>query len=249
MGIAMQRSKWRWIKRIGIAAAALVLLGVASVPFVVPALAAYTCPSCYGLERVTPTLYVEAAMPAPDRAALQDTIAAAEAGVAAFYGTFGERPTLLACMTEDCDRRLGGRGARATAYTTFFGTFIRAAPRGLNETILSHEFSHAELHGRIGAWKLLMEAVPAWFDEGVAVIVSGDGRYLKQGVAGARGCTAEPDGQMPESHFKWGAASGKTPGLYAKAACAVLIWMDANGGRPGLLAALREAAEGKRTLP
>ncbi len=245
----MRRSKLRWLRGIGIAAAALVALGMASVPFVAPALAAYACPSCYGLERVTPTLYTEAAMPAPERARLRDAIAAAEARVAAFYGSSGERPVLLACMTEACGRRLGGRGARATAYTTFFGTFIRATPRGLNETVLAHEFSHAELHGRVGAWKLLMEAVPAWFDEGVAVIVSDDGRYLKQGGAGARRCAAEPDGTLPRSHFKWGSVAGKTPGLYAKAACAVLTWMDANGGRPGLLAALGETADGKRTLP
>lgn len=188
-------------------------------------------------------------MPAPERVRLRDNIAAAEARVAAFYGSSGKQPTLLACMTEDCHYRLGGRGGRATAYTTFFGTVIRASPRGLNETILAHEFSHAALHGRIGAWKLLMEAVPAWFDEGVAVIVSDDGRYLKQGGVGAQQCTAKPDGTLPRSHFKWGAAAGKTPRLYAKAACAVLTWMDANGGRPGLLAALEETADGKRTLP
>ena len=245
----MRRSKWRWPKRIGIATGLLVALGVASVPFVVPALAAYTCPACYGLERVSPTLYVEAAMPAPDRAKLQETIATAEARVAAFYSSFGERPTLLACMTEACDRRIGGLGGRATAYASPVGTFIRAAPRGLNETILSHEFSHAELYRRIGTWKLFRQAVPAWFDEGVAVIVSDDERYLKRGVAGAQRCTAQPDGPMPTDFLRRGGVWGKTPGIYAKAACAVLIWMDANGGRPGLLAALTETGEGKRTLP
>ena len=82
----MRRSKWRWPKRIGIGVAALAVLGAASVPFVMPALAALACPSCYGLERVTPTLFVEAAMPAQDRAKLQETIVAAEARVAGFYG-------------------------------------------------------------------------------------------------------------------------------------------------------------------
>jgi hypothetical protein len=245
----MGRSKWRWPKRIGIVAAGLLVSGVASVPFALPALAAYTCPGCYGLERVSPTLYVEAAMPAPDRARLRETIAAAEARVAAFYGSFGERPTLLACMTEACDRRLGGLGGRATAYASPMGTFIRAAPRGLNETILSHEFSHAGLYGRIGAWKLFRQAVPAWFDEGVAVIVSDDERYLKRGAAGAQRCTAQPDGPLPTDSLRRGGVWGKTPGIYAKAACAVLIWMDANGGRAGLLAALGETADGKRTLP
>ena len=190
----MRRSKWRWPKRIGLLVGALAALGVASVPFILPALAAYACPACYGLERVTSTLYVEAAMPEQDRATLRDTIAGAQAQVAGFYGSFEGHPTLLACATEACDHKLGGRGARATTYTTFGGSFIRAAPRGLNQTILSHEFSHVELHRRIGAWKLFWEAVPAWFDEGVAVIVSDDERYLKPGTEGAQRCTVQPDG-------------------------------------------------------
>ncbi len=245
----MRRSKWRWPKRIGIGVAVLAVLGAASVPFVMPALAAFACPSCYGLERITPALFVEAAMPAQDRAKLQETIVAAEARVAGYYGAFEGHPALLACITDACDHKLGGRGARATTFTTFGGSFIRAAPRGLNETILSHEFSHVELHRRIGAWKLFMEAVPAWFDEGVAVVVSDDERYLKPGVTGARRCTALPERPLPDGHFSWGAAAGKTPGLYAQAACGVLIWMDANGGRTGFLAALAETADGKRTLP
>ncbi len=245
----MRRSKWRWPKRIGLLVGALAALGVASVPFILPALAAYACPACYGLERVTSTLYVEAAMPEQDRATLRDTIAGAQAQVAGFYGSFEGHPTLLACATEACDRKLGGRGARATTYTTFGGSFIRAAPRGLNGTILSHEFSHVELHRRIGAWKLFREAVPAWFDEGVAVIVSDDGRYLKPGMEGAQRCSVQPDGPLPESPFKWAPAAGKIHTLYAQAACAVLQWMDANGGRPGLLAALAKTADGERTLP
>ena len=245
----MRRSKWRWAKRAGLVAAALAGLGVASVPFVMPALAAYACPACYGLERVTPALYVEAAMPAQDRAALLETIASSEAKVAGFYGSYEGRPTLLACSTEACDRKLGGRGARATAYTMPGADFIRFGPRGLNLTIVSHEFSHVELHRRIGAWKLFMGAVPAWFDEGAAVIVSDDARYLKPGAEGAQRCTVRPDGPLPESPFKWRPALGKIPTLYAQAACKVLIWMDANGGRAGLLAALAETADGKRTLP
>jgi hypothetical protein len=245
----MQRPKWRWPKRIGIGLLILTVLGLASVPFLMPALAAYACPACYGLDRVTATLYVEAAMPAPDRAKLLAAIAAAEARIANFYGSFEARPILLACMTEACDHKLGGRGARATTYTAIGGSFVRFAPRGLNETIISHEFSHAELHRRIGAWKLLMEAVPAWFDEGVAVIASGDERYLKPGASGAQRCTVQPQGPLPENHFAWGAAAGKTAGLYAQATCGVLLWMDANGGHSGLLAALADTAGGKRTLP
>jgi hypothetical protein len=220
-------------------------LAAASAPFVMPALAAYACPACYGLEEVTPSLYVEVAMAAKDRAKLQETVATAETKVAGFYGSYNGRPTLLACASADCDRKLGGRGARAVAYVTLAGTFIRIAPAGLNETILAHEFSHVELNRRVGRAK----TVPAWFDEGVAVIVSDDERYLKSGGEGAQRCAAQPDGQLPESPFEWAPAAGKTPGLYAQAACAVLHWMDANGGRPGLLTALAGVADGKRNLP
>lgn len=231
----MKRANGRWLKRTGLVAAVLAALGAASTPFTVPVLAAYACPACYGLERIAPALYVEAAMPDQGRAALKAAIAAGEARVASFYGSYGARPALLACATEACDRKLGGRGARATAYTMPGGTIIRFSPRGLNETIIAHEFSHAELHRRIGIWRLFMGAVPAWFDEGVAVIVSNDDRYLKPGADGPERCTVQPDGPLPASHFEWGAAAGKTPGLYAQAACKTLLWLEANGGWQGVL--------------
>ncbi len=244
----MAASKWRWAKRIGIAAVLLALLTTASVPFVIPVMAAYACPSCYGLERAESSLYVEAAMPAAERQKLQEGILSAEAKTAQFYGSYSGHPTLLACMTEVCDHKLGGRGARATTYPTLGDGVIRVAPLGLNETILSHEFSHVELHSRIGIAQWLRGAVPAWFDEGVAVIVSEDARYLKEGV-GAQKCKEQPAGALPETPPQWAALAGRTPGLYAHAACAVLLWLEANGGRPGLLAALAQVGQGARRLP
>src|SRR3974390_2690934 len=117
----MRRTKWRWPRRIALLLCAAIGLGAASIPFVMPALAAYACPGCYGLERVTPELYVEAAMPAGERLKLLEVIAAAEIRVARFYGSFEGHPILLACMSEACDHMLGGRGARATAYTALNG--------------------------------------------------------------------------------------------------------------------------------
>jgi hypothetical protein len=48
--------------------------------------------------------------------------------------------------------------------------------------ILAHEFSHVDLHTRIGLMRFLAGAIPAWFDESLAVIVSDDARYLKPGT-------------------------------------------------------------------
>ncbi len=226
-----------------------VMLLIGGATLACPAMAAYACPRCYGLVPVSPGLYVEAAMPLADRTALRATIAGAEAQVAAFYGSFDRRPTVLACATEACDRRLGGRGARATTFGTWF---IRLSPRGLDATIVAHEFSHVEFHARVGELRLISGAVPAWFDEGLAVIVSRDTRYLAFDAAGGSSvgrCVAEPRGDLPSSPFEWAESSGKTPGLYAEAACGVMRWMEANGGAAGLRLAMGQIVEGTRRIP
>jgi hypothetical protein len=242
----LERSGRRWPKRLVLIAIVLVILGIACVAFLSPGEAAYVCPSCYGLQRVTGGLFVDPAMSVEDRTKLQEVITRATVQVAGFYGSFDRQPILLACATEECDRRLGGKGARANTYGT---TFMRISPRGLDQTILAHEFSHVELHSRIGVFRLLTRAIPAWFDEGLAVIVSGDARYLGPGTTSATRCLAEPEGDLPSSPFRWGPAAGKTPGLYAQAACRVMRWMEENGGKAGLAAAISQVADGTRRLP
>jgi hypothetical protein len=180
------------------------------------------------------------------RTNLQEIVARAATQVAEFYGSFDHRPTILACATEVCDRRLGGKAARANTYGT---TLIRLSARGLNQTILAHEFSHVELHARLGVLRRLTGALPAWFDEGLAVIVSDDARYLGPGATSATRCLAEPSGELPSGTLQWGRAAGRTRGLYAQAACRVMRWMEANGGKAGLRAAILQVADGVRRFP
>jgi hypothetical protein len=235
----------RWLKRVTQIAIVCGFLGVGGVIVAWPAMAAYVCPACYGLEPVTRDLLVESAMPAAQRTALRETVARAAERVASFYGAFDRRPTVLACETDACDHRLGGRGARATTFGTLF---IRLSPRGLNPTILAHEFSHVEFHARVGDYRLLTGKVPAWFDEGLAVIVSDDVRYLGPGVTSETRCQAEP-GDMPSSPFKWSEEAGRRHDLYSQAACRVMRWLDANGGVAGLRVAMQGVADGARGLP
>jgi hypothetical protein len=218
-----------------VAAAVLAMLAMGSIAFLSPAIAAYACPGCYGLERTANRLFVDRAMSTEDRTNLEDIVARAATQVADFYGSFDHRPTILACATELCDRRLGGKGARANTYGT---TLIRLSPRGLNQTILAHEFSHFELHARIGILRQLSGALPAWFDEGLAVIVSDDARYVGRGATTGMRCLAEPTGDLPSNPLQWGPVAGSTPGLYAQAACRVIRWMEVNGGKEGLRSAI-----------
>lgn len=238
------------IVRFVLAGAALVgVIALGGIAYAYPALAAPLCPPCYGMEVAAPRVIVDRAMPAPMRADLLRDAGTARTDVQGFYGAFDRIPFLVACSTEDCDRRMGGRGAKAVTLSTPVATVIRASPRGLNPVIFTHEFSHVELHHRIGVWALLTSAFPAWFDEGVAVLVSGDERYLKPGAAPSDRCVRQSDAPLPADPFDWNVRAGKEPMIYADAVCRVLQWMEANGGRDGVLRTLEAVAGGTPFTP
>jgi hypothetical protein len=239
----------RWKTWIAGAVALLSLAALISVAFFAPALAAAGCPRCYGMEPVRDGLFVDRQMPVHARKELIDSIVEAEAMVSAFFGQRSRRPTILACSSDVCDRLLGGGGARAITYSSFGFSVLRLSPKGLNTTIAAHELSHVEVHARIGALAQMRGVVPAWFDEGLAVLVSEDKRYLKAGASSDERCLKAPDQEPPVSPFVWGPLAGRAPWIYAQAACQVLRWMEANGGKAGLLAAIDEVATAQRQLP
>lgn len=228
------------------------LLGVIIVlllGYAYPALAAVGCPSCFGMEYASPRLLVDREMSAQMRSAVLEDAEVAASAVRAFYGEFSRHPFLVACSTEDCNRRIGGRGAYAVTISTPVAAVLRLSPRGLNRTILTHEFSHVELHHRIGQRALFTGAFPAWFDEGVAALVSSDERYIKSGeIAGGR-CVSNRDGLLPVSPFEWGKVAGADHMIYADAACRVSYWLETNGGRDDLLRRLDDVANGIAFTP
>ncbi len=231
----------RVLKRSLFASLAGAALGVLALLAFFPALRGGLCPACYGLERAAPGLWVQAAMPAPERAALRAGLAAARRKVGVFYGPARAHLRVLACADSACDRRLGGRGAAAVTYSLGPLAVVRLAPRGLNETILAHEITHTETHARLGVWGQVSGRMPAWFDEGLAVIVSEDPRYLGPGT-GVQRCRKVPRPDLPSSPFAWAPLAGRERGLYAEAGCAVLGWMAGNGAGAGLLQRLAAGA-------
>lgn len=205
-----------------------------------PVMAAVACPSCFGLEKTAAGFYTDRDFPDARLGSLASDLDAARDTVSQFYGSIHRQPIVVACSTRECDHRLGGRGARAVTLSTPFFTIVRLAPLGLNKTILAHELSHVEAHQRIGLANQMSGKFPAWFDEGLAVIISQDERYLLPGQLGADGCHEQADlrKELPVSPFDWGRMAGRQQMIYAHAACRVLVWMDAHGGRQGVLDAL-----------
>ncbi len=217
-------------RRLGwIAGGVVLLLGLIAGGLAVayPAVAATSCPACYRLESLGDGLYAERGLTAVQKDQLIGLAAEAKGRVEAFYGGRTADPRLLACVTDGCYQRIGGGGEKGMAV---LNRAVMLSPRGLDAVIASHEMSHVELHHRLDG------EVPQWFDEGLAVVVSDDLRYLGPATAAER-CRASPaPGEtLPVTLTGWLDAASADEQVYAKAACRVSRWLEDGGGRTGVL--------------
>ncbi len=205
--------KWWRLAAAGVVAVLVAaLLGVVAA---FPAVAAITCPGCFGLEQVRPGLYMEPGYTAAQHRQVTDAVDEGTRRVAEFFGDLRSDPDFLACLTDECYARIGGGEERGIAV---LNRAVMLSPRGIDPVIAAHELTHVELHARLG-----QGSVPQWFDEGLAVLVSDDSRYLLP--VGARDrCRVAPTGPMPETLDDWLRAAGADVQVYAQAACAVSRW-------------------------
>ncbi|MFF4193165.1 hypothetical protein [Nonomuraea sp. NPDC001831] len=213
----------------------LVFAAVGGVALAYPSLAATTCPGCYGLTELSPGVHVEDGLTPAQRARAGEVADQAARRVTAFYGDRRSSPDLLVCLTEACYRRIGGGQERGVAV---LNRSVMLSPRGLDPVIASHEMSHVELHARLSS----SAEVPQWFDEGLAVVVSGDPRYLAPESASESAsdpapdrCLVAPSGPLPVTLEEWLRAASADPATYARSACRVSRWLGENGGRAALL--------------
>jgi hypothetical protein len=204
----------RWLL-IGVLAVLLVAGGGAGVLVAYPAVGAVSCPGCYGLEEVRPGLHVEPGLTAKQRRDVTDVVDRGAERVAAFFGGLRSDPRFLACVSDGCYARIGGGGERGIAV---LNRAVMLSPRGIDPVIAAHELTHVELHARLGG-----ATVPHWFDEGLAVLVSDDARYLLPAGEGDR-CRVPPAGPLPGTLADWLRAAGADRQVYAQAACAVSRW-------------------------
>jgi hypothetical protein len=243
-------SYWNWLWLVPSTGLTLLLIGIVGVLLCVPTIAAAACPSCYGMVRIGDNVFVDAAMGEQRRRELQVSLSTAESKVTAFFGSLSRRRIILACADEDCERRLaswveGSAKVRAFAYRVGRLSVIRLSPRGQSHTIIAHELSHVQVREKIGPVTQLLGVFPAWFDEGLAVLVSEDDRYFNAGESAAERCLPTPDEALPSNPVSWDATAGASPWIYANAACQVMRWMETHGGREAVLAAIADVGAGK----
>ena len=101
-------------------------------------------------------------------------------------------PVWLMCLSGEC----GVRTPPLPLAMAYMNLFVFVYPDGATRTILAHELAHAELHQRVGSGRrFFSQAVPTWFDEGLAVYISQDTRYLDVEDSVVTGCK---DGNWPQ---------------------------------------------------
>ncbi|GAA2915564.1 hypothetical protein Acy02nite_84900 [Actinoplanes cyaneus] len=205
--------KRRWI--VALAVAVLLGAGAGTVAVAAPSVAAVACPWCYGLTGLGGGVYAER-----DDDSYRTMADAAGQRVERFYGGRQAHARVLICTTDACYRRIGGGGEKGRALRN---RALLLSPAGATETIAAHEFAHLELHERLGDAR---GKVPHWFDEGLAVVVSDDPRYLR---SGSDRCLVPYDEALTVTRVDWAAAAaGGTDRGYLLAGCVVSRWVAAH---------------------
>jgi hypothetical protein len=230
------------ISHITVTVLAILGLAVGWLLWTEPHVRAYLCPACTGFHEVAPRLFVDDQASKAQVSAAIESLAAAKERVADFYPNLLSDPIWLFCMSGDC----GGRGLPKPKALAYADLFVFVYPDGADATIIAHEMAHTELHQRVGSSTRLSQAVPAWFDEGLAVVISRDARYLNVEDGIMTGCKAGNWPQPPSSSAEWRRLGAiDTVSIYTAAACKVIDWLEAQGGAGAVDALLKEVRAGQ----
>ena len=118
---------------------------------------AYLCPSCFGLTEIEPHIYLEQTDDVT-RTQIRADVLKAQRDIEAFFQPHFSLPTMLICLTEICQNRLGGSQALGLADGT---VFILISPKGANRTIITHELAHIAVGRRLGNLAIVSGRLPA----------------------------------------------------------------------------------------
>lgn len=204
--------------------------------------AAAICPSCFGFEHLQGQIFVQHGMTDKDKSKATYLLIDAENRIKDFYGSVKYNPRVLVCVTSRCIRRLGGGGADMGS----IGPYVMLLSlQNVSVIDVSRLLALIEIQGRIGVRHMLMGSVPAWFEEGVAVLVSDDPQFIASPRGNRDRCLADPSDQLPVQMSDWNREAQEDSGLYASSACRVYRWMLARGGSLAVTRLLAEIANGE----
>lgn len=96
------------------------------------------------------------------------------------YGEKTCNPKFIYCEREEDFLKFSMSSSIPALAHLKLGSYIVLGKDGIDIDIIAHEFSHAELYERLGFFKRM--AVPAWFDEGLAMQVDLRSYYSEESL-------------------------------------------------------------------
>ena len=177
-------------------------------------------PTRHGMSQQAPGLWIDSAASPEEVAAIRDRITQAAAKVQKRLGAV-QAVEWWICSTKSCNSA-NDMQARGMTYGASLITLDAKASRDTG--VYVHELAHATLHGALPMGGLFSTALPLWFDEGVAVLVSGEPPQAAQKAA----CVKPRKGPLPKTarEFRSMAPNAKKAlPVYIRSACAVRAWL------------------------
>ncbi len=218
----------RLVRRVFLTISFLLLAGGLVAAVVLPGPQHIVCPSCHGLEKIAAGIYVDPVVPLAERIKIVSAINQARRRVAVFFGPLEATPRIIVCRSRACARTFGTLGAKGVAFAWHAILLTNSRIFGV---IAAHELSHVELHWRMGLAGWLRGTVPAWFDEGLATVISEDPRFRRDASR-----EAVRDVMMVRSYLgQWAQHAGRVGWRTAYSAASTRVrQLERRIGRDGL---------------
>jgi hypothetical protein len=154
---------------------------LATVAFAFPGQTACAMIGVSGLETLSDGTRVQTSSTSVERLQIFELQQQAKARITKAFGLPRAKPTIIFLKDPSAffPFRFNGYGS---THTIGSRACVIIGPEGTNLNVVAHELMHAELFDRVGVWRKLT-AIPAWFDEGVAMQVDFRPAYdLKQPI-------------------------------------------------------------------
>ena len=129
---------------------------------------------------IAPNIFVSSSFNLGQKENLLSTITLGKSRVNTTFGKMISNPKVV-ITTNESEAADFGSNAYGNALLTPLGQCIVFGPKGQNIDVIAHEYTHAEVHNRVG-WLNHFLNVPIWFNEGVALLVDFRNPYLLENI-------------------------------------------------------------------
>lgn len=125
---------------------------------------------------IAPNIFSSASFNKNQNGELLSIINAGRSRINNTFGNMISSPKVIIAATEE-EASVFDSNAYGNALLTPFSQCIIFGPKGQNVDVVAHEYTHAEVHFRVG-WLNHYLKIPVWFNEGVSLLVDFRKPYL-----------------------------------------------------------------------